>query len=329
MPAIFSNSPVSYQGQPHPLVTSLLYTSLILLSLFGTWPIHAADMGTKNFVIVVSKDLKPYLECEQGVREFLENWYKGPHKIISMHLAEKNQHQIKELIAHLKPDMVVCIGTRSTYLLKEIKPNCPWVATFIIDKTIEKLKAQGIVAVSMDVPIENRISVLCKIKDHIHAAILARNTPLSPKNYVKYGPCQTKEAYFRIFPFFSSIEIALQNILKSSINALFITADPDVFSSQEVVSYTLLWGLRNKIAICGLSSGYVRNGALYALEADLRSLGKQTAKLAIDYLLGNITGNVVVQHPERLILSINLRTASRLGLEIPESILKEAQVIIK
>lgn len=312
------------------MAAPMLYAILVILfGLWDAWPIHGADKETKNFVIVVSKDLRPYLECEQGVRQFLENWHKKPHKIISMHLAEKSQRYVKEAIANLKPDMVICIGTKATYLLKEIKPDCPWVATFIIDKTIEKLKAQGIVAVSMDVPIEKRISVLCRIKDHIHAAVLARDTPVSPKNYVKYGPCQTKDAYFRIFPFFSSIEIALQNILKSLINALFITADPDVFSSQEVVSYTLLWGLRNKVAICGLSSGYVRNGALYALEADLKSLGRQTARLALHYLSGKIKGNVIVQHPKRLVLSINLKTASRLGLKIPESVLKEARVIIK
>ncbi len=298
--------------------------------MFAPRPVSATNGKANTFAIIVSRDLRPYLVCEQGVRQFLENWGRRSHKIVSMHLAEKDPSQVRNQITRMKPDMVICIGTKAAYLLRDMKPNYPWVATFIIDKTIEELKkTNGVIAVSMDVPIEKRISILCKIKDRVHAAVLARDVPASPKTYIKYGPCKTRNAYLQVFPFLSSIEVALQNILKNSINTFFITADPQIFNSQEVVTYTLLWGLRNRIAICGLSAGYVKNGALYALEADVRALGKQAAKLAIGCLLGKIKGDVVVQHPQKLILSINLKTASRLGLKIPVSILEKAQVVVK
>ncbi len=282
-----------------------------------------------KFLLVVSRDSKPYLECEQGVKSFIENHYKLPHEIISIHLESKDISNVKKEIKLNTPDIAICIGTRATYLLKEINQKFPWVATFLIDKAIEALKKQGIVAVSMDVPLEIRIATLCRIKDHIYAAALAPNTPLSPKRSIRQGPCKNRDAYVQIFPFLSSIEIALKKLLDNAVNAFFITPDPEVFNSQEAVQYTLLWGLRNKIAICGLSSGYVRNGALFALEADAKSLGEQTAQLALDRLLGKIKGDIVIQHPKKLLLSINLKTAKRLGIEVPESVLKDAQVIIQ
>ncbi len=130
-------------------------------------------------------------------------------------------------------------------------------------------------------------------------------------------------------PFFSSIESALQALLEEHVDSFFITPDPIIFNSQEAVAYTLLWGLRNKVAVCGLSSGYVKNGALYALEADIEALGSQAGRLAIASLEGRTSGKTVIEHPKKLILSINLKTAKRLGIKIPPDVLNRAQMVIR
>jgi len=288
-----------------------------------------ADESPVHFLILISKKSNPYLECERGTRELLMKASKAFVEVKSIYLDKKTTEDLKKEIEAFRPSIAVCIGTRAAFFLKEAKLGFPWVATFIIDKSIAALMMPGLLAVSMDVPIEKRLEILCQIRNHVHAGLLEYKTPKSAPQKIHEGACKNRDAYYMVLPFFGAIETALQNLLKNQINSFLITPDPRIFNSQESVAYTLLWGLRNKIAVCGLSSGYVKNGALYALEADIEAMGRQACQLAIDCMEGKTAGKTVIQHPQKLILSINLKTAKRLGLTIPENVLKKAQLVIR
>ena len=288
-----------------------------------------ADKSVTRFLIIVSKRTGPYLKCEKGVRnEIWERCHK-PFEIQSIYLDEDDTDAIRQQINRFNPSVAVCIGTRAAFFLKETMPIFPWVATLLVDKSIEAIKRHGFLAVSMDVPIETRMEILCRMKKHVLAGLLSYNSAEEPIEEMEEGACHGRDARILISTFFSSIELALQALIRRHVNAFFITPDPRIFNSQEAVAYTLLWGLRNKIAVCGLSSGYVRNGALYALEADIVALGEQAAQLAIDRIHGRTGEKTVIQHPRKLILSINLKTARRLGIKIPEAVMEKARLVIR
>ncbi len=311
------------------LLNMAAFWSMLLLSvIFASSPVLAAK-NKDSIIILVSKKFGPYLQCEMGVKDFVKRRWKRPFEMATIYLSEHSDLETKEKISQLSPTLAICIGTRAAYFLDGLKPHFPWVATFLLDKSIESLKSRPLLAVSMDVPIEVRIQTLCRIKKHVHAAVLGYKVPVSPIKPIETGKCRDRDAYVIVSPFFSSIKTALQKVLELSVNSFFITADPRIFNSQEVVSYTLLWGLRNKIAVCGLSSGYVKNGALYSLEADVVALGSQAAGLALGYVNGKVKGETIIQHPDKLLLSINLKTAKRLGIEIPRSVMDEAFWVIE
>ncbi len=310
------------------LKIAAFWAVLFLFALFAASPV----LGAKNkdsIIILVSKKFGPYLQCEKGVKNFVKKKWQRPFEMATIYLSELNEFETKEKITQLSPTLAISIGTRAAYFLDGLKPHFPWVATFLLENSIESLKSRPLLAISMDVPIEVRIQTMCKIKGHVHAAVLGYKVPVSPIKPVKTGKCRNRDAYVIASPFFSSIKTALQKVLELSVNSFFITADPRIFNSQEVVSYTLLWGLRNKIAVCGLSSGYVKNGALYSLEADVVALGSQAANLALGYVSGKVKGETIIQHPNKLLLSINLKTAKRLGIEIPRSVMDEAFLVIE
>ena len=310
---------------------SMAIATLILLVPAGSshFSNALAKESSVRFLILVSKKSEPYLKCERGVRELLAEQSMAISEIKSIYMNQKTTEGLKKDIDAFRPTVAVCIGTRAAFFLKEAKPGFPWVATFLIDQSIDALMMPGLLAVSVDVPIEKRLEMLCKIRKHVHAGLLEYKSPKSAPQKIQEGACKGQDAYYVVSPFFSSIETALQGLLKNQINSFLITPDPRIFNSQESVAYTLLWGLRNRIAVCGLSSGYVKNGALYALEADIVALGRQACQLAIDSLEGKTGGKTVIQHPKKLILSINLKTARRLGLKIPENVLKKAQLVIR
>ena len=303
---------------------------VFIVHFFSASSVLAKDSTTTTrFLILVSKKTPPYLKCEKGVKEVFWKKYKGTFETKSLYLSKEQPGDLKQKIEEFAPSVAVCIGTRAAFFLKDEEFKFPWVATFLIDKSIESLMAPGLLAVSMDVPIERRIETLCRIKNRVRAGLLTYKSPKSSPKRIQTGACKGKDAYYIMSPFFSSIESALQTLLEEQVDSFFITPDPVIFNSQEAVAYALLWGLRNKVAVCGLSSGYVKNGALYALEADIEALGKQAGRLAIARIEGRTSGKTVIEHPQKLILSINLKTAKRLGLKIPPDVLNSAQMIIR
>jgi putative ABC transport system substrate-binding protein len=68
----------------------------------------------------------------------------------------------------------------------------------------------------------------------------------------------------------------------------------------------------------------VEQGALVSYGADLRLVGKQSAKQVAKILKGSSPADMPVQMPEELPLSINLTTARAIGLDIPRHMLERA-----
>ncbi|MBF0240717.1 MAG: hypothetical protein HQM12_23715 [SAR324 cluster bacterium] len=70
----------------------------------------------------------------------------------------------------------------------------------------------------------------------------------------------------------------------------------------------------------------VKAGALFTYGFSVYELGKQASRLAIQILNGASPGDLPVESAE-FQLTINLKTARQLGLEIPEYILRRAILI--
>ena len=79
----------------------------------------------------------------------------------------------------------------------------------------------------------------------------------------------------------------------------------------------------------GLSSAYVRAGALFALDCDYDDIGKQAGEVALLILCGNSPYEVPITTPRKIYLSINQKTAERIGIEIPAALLKIAEEVVR
>ena len=74
---------------------------------------------------------------------------------------------------------------------------------------------------------------------------------------------------------------------------------------------------------------YVEVGGLASYGADSEAIGKQAARLIDRILRGSDPATIPVETPDRLSLVVNLRTATEIGLPIPEVILFMADRIIR
>ncbi len=72
----------------------------------------------------------------------------------------------------------------------------------------------------------------------------------------------------------------------------------------------------------------VEYGALMSYGPDWYAVGEQSARLVNRILSGTSPGDLPVETPD-FVLSINLKTAQYIGLEVPDSVLRQAHLIIR
>jgi putative ABC transport system substrate-binding protein len=121
---------------------------------------------------------------------------------------------------------------------------------------------------------------------------------------------------------------ALQSF-QDGIDALWIVPDETVLS-QAVVQEMLLFSYRRKIPLLGVSDRHAQMGALFALSfASGEDIGRQAGELAQAILGGRAAADVPSTNARKLFLTVNLKAAQKLGLEVPPAILGRATNVIQ
>ncbi|MCC7052151.1 MAG: hypothetical protein IT355_02720 [Gemmatimonadaceae bacterium] len=125
----------------------------------------------------------------------------------------------------------------------------------------------------------------------------------------------------------SEIPAAL-NGMAGDADVLWGLAD-DLVLTPETARAVLLSSLRTRLPFVGLSSQWVRAGAVYALDRDYADMGAQTADLAVRLLDGAPlrAGDAVT--PRKVVYSLNLRSAALMRLTIPDNLQRGASEIFR
>jgi hypothetical protein len=98
----------------------------------------------------------------------------------------------------------------------------------------------------------------------------------------------------------------------------------------EVVQYMLLFSSRNKVPVLGLSEKQTQMGALLSLSyGSSRDMGRQAGEMANRILGGSKPARIPYTTPRQVKLTVNLRAAQKLGVEIPNRVLERADNAVK
>ncbi|MEF3255163.1 MAG: ABC transporter substrate-binding protein, partial [Deferribacterales bacterium] len=114
--------------------------------------------------------------------------------------------------------------------------------------------------------------------------------------------------------------------LVGKVDGIYIPTDNTVVSALESV---LQVSFENKIPVITGDTDSVTRGALASLGMDYYKLGLQTGEIAAKILKGGNPANIPVETLKDLDLFINKTTAQKLGIKIPEELLKQAKKVIK
>ena len=116
--------------------------------------------------------------------------------------------------------------------------------------------------------------------------------------------------------------------MSHQIDVLWSLTDAVVISPQ-TAQPILLFCFRNKIPLVGLSSTWVKAGALYSLDWDYGDIGRQTGELVQRIVQGAKPAELPAAMPRKLTYAINIKSAEQLGLDVPRGLVQGARQVFE
>ncbi len=294
---------------------------------------------TINLYVVNSLNIEPYNNALTGFFYVLEEkgYNEGENLVLNYYLL-KGEKDVKNIVKDIKqnnPDLILTVGTEATkkILEAEIK-NIPVIFLMVLDP-----KENGFVE-SNQRPGKNFTGTTMKISAKMQLKAIKSVIPKIKKVGVIYNPEETGKLIEGAVSFSKKNKIELKaisvffpkevpdvlNVLIREIDLLWVVPDETVISEQSLC-YILSFTFKKRIPVMGYASHIVQRGALLALSCDYEDIGRQGGELFWEVINGKNPGILPVTFPRKAFLSVNVRVAEQMGIEIPVQVLEEAYKI--
>ena len=298
------------------LIVFAAFAALLLLK--ATAPVVLAEdvaaiVGENNSIYYsVLEGFKS--ACNSSVREY------------PMRGSQSEGETIVNLLKSQPPKLIFAIGNKAAQLANTSLSATPIVFSLAVNPVKYGLTGDNICGISLNVSPRDQLMMLKKVAPSIQKVGVIYN-PESNANVVDEARSVGRSLGIEIVAskVNSTAEVSdTINSLSGKIDAFWMIVDPLV-SNMDVLKRLLLFTLSEKIPLMVPAQPFVDGGGLLAVTVDYTNMGKQAGEIANQILSGSKTPKSYgVQAPSGTGLSINLKTAKTIGLEIPKYILDSA-----
>jgi ABC-type uncharacterized transport system substrate-binding protein len=118
---------------------------------------------------------------------------------------------------------------------------------------------------------------------------------------------------------------ALERISNSRPDALYVVGDPIVSSALPAIAAL---AMERKLVSAGTTPGYLAAGGLFYYGPDVMKITSRTAAYVDRILRGAKPADLAVEQPTNFELTVNMKTARALGIQVPRSILVRANQVV-
>ena len=319
-------------------------TALLIAVALVCWPRASDAQGEAKifrigFVALVSPNIAEQWTSAFGeeLRKF--GYQEGKNLVIESRFANGNRDRLRDLVsevARAKVDVILAAGEPALIAAKAYGQNIP-IVTVSCDP-LEKLmgslarpggNATGFTCISSDLggkrlgllksvlPKSERIAILYSEPDSFEAELaeLATQGRQVGMEVLRY-PVRTPEDF----------ELVFKQMVDGKSDAVYIAASS--FANQHRGKLAELCLAHKLPAIYGFRE-FAQAGGLMAYGAPIQD-GFRRAAYQIDKILrGASPADIPVEQPTRFELVLNMKTAKALGLEIPPSLLVQADEVVE
>ncbi len=306
--------------------------ALAFVLVCGASPVLAADAA--RILVVLSGDQAPYRDAAAAAQQGLTQL---GHEVRSVQLADlaKDPNSARGD----GYDAVLAVGTHAAVALaKTVEPATKLVYCMVAHPDAVALGADSPVSgISTDIPLDAQVKLMAEAMPKLRTVgmLYRSDVPKSvalmetvraglPENWRLEAVAVDKHA---------SAAEAINTLLDKKVDIVWTAPDASVYNAA-IIRSLLLSALRRQTPVFGFSPAFVRAGALLGTGVDAETQGQQAADLT-NQLLGDRqaaskpgTPAAVRQGP-KFHIAVNLIVAEKLGLEIPEALVRKAAKVIK
>ena len=313
---------------------------IFALLLFGP-AFYAPSLGEEarevGIAVLLSRTASPYDAAVAGFREvILEKGIKSKISVFDLEGSPEEGHRVMRHLKSSRPDLILAVGSTATEVAYNEAKAFPVIFTMVLypeeSGFIDSMQGSknNLAGASLDIPPSSQFELLRSLVPGLRRIGLLYN-PVEAKAIVEEAKISAQEMGLELIavPVYSPQKVpdALRGLC-GRVDALWSIADSTVFNSKSIkhiISYTL----KNRVPFMGISSYFAREGALVSVSPDYFDVGRQSGEIAVQVLKGKTPASIPITRPRKVITSINLRTAWRIGLRPSSTVLAQADEIIK
>lgn len=300
---------------------------LIILS-FIFFICNFLTSGDKDLVtIILSSKVESYQNSSIGIKRYISS-NNLPVVFKEYFLDEQDEGEILKWIEETKPKVICAVGSKAAKLAKYNIKDIPVVFNLVLN--VNEFVKDNMRGFSIRVPLDEKFKVIKKVLPKVKkVGVIYSNKSIDEYNIiVSEAKDYNIEIVAKQIGTTQEFANAVQEIFPK-IDCFLMVADSEVFFPYSI-KFLLTHSLEMKVPVIGLSSVYTKAGCLFSLENDYTEIGYKTGEVVAELLKGQTISDIKL--PSQLTnfhLSLNLRVAEVLGINIPKEVIEKAQEVIR
>jgi len=297
---------------------SLVANGLLLVFLLAsTMEARASDVA-----VVISAEAGPYQEALEGFKEIVR------HRVVSVQTLKGDAAGSRDKLKKVPdPDLVFVVGTSALQVASAGITNIPIVHALAFNPSSVISAGKNVTGISMTPSANQVVSLIKELNQKIRRVGVIYDPAIGGPLFSQARSVLQKEGIQLVGrEIHSASEMgAALKALEDEIDLFWLWPD-ERFLADDILHRIFLFSFERKIPVFGLSERHTDMGALLSLSyASARDMGRQAAELANKLLGGDAATPSLPQVPLRHTkLTLNLKTAGKLSVSVPDSIVRRA-----
>jgi putative tryptophan/tyrosine transport system substrate-binding protein len=305
------------------LLRPIFFILILLVTSFT--PVRSAEIA-----VLMSSDAKVYADALEGFSEVVRD-QTVTVQTLSGH-PDEQRDQLKKLRSVIEPDILFVIGTSALQAVAGEINHIPIVHAMVFNPfRILPNSGKNITGISMSPSAEQTIALLRELNPKYHRVGIMLDSSKSEPAFLQVRSVFQRrrlQLVARDIRSVSAIGGALKS-LEDKIDILWLWPDETVLT-DEVLQRIFLFSFTRKVPVLGLTERHTEMGALLSLSyGNAKDMGRQageTIKRLLDHSKPAAASQIT---PRQLKLTVNFKTARKLDVPLPNTIIRRADNVVK
>lgn len=302
---------------------------MLFTAVLFSWTVVPSG-AEPRITILMTQQSDTYQDVRKGFQQYLDK--KGiavDYDIRNFEGPVQKTDMVLQAMKATHPSLVFTLGSPATEAVIREVQNIPIIAGMIMNEA-ELTKAENATGIVLEFPLQTHISWIKKLlpdKKTIGALFNSRENTATIEQARRIIEDSGLTFYSKRVETPQELPDALDS-LPGNADVLWGLTDSVVFS-PETVKGILLFSFRNRIPFVGLSTSWVKAGAVYALDRDYVDIGIQCGELAEQVLKGVKIHTLKPQSPRKVLYALNLTSTNHMHLNFSDGVIRGAHPVFE